>query len=163
MLFRRQTSEPTGSIGKNAAADVAQASSPGVLANWYTRIKRRHTFAPRSLLKRTLVHGTPRRPAQLSSDESTASYRCRELVRGRAKRRNERRLSDVHLRPSISDRTSERRTLRSESRDLERLSDRSERAALIPTEGRRLLSGFIDSESEQLRSVSRRSFAPSYR
>jgi len=58
MLFRRQTSEPTASIGKNA--DVAQASNSGVLATWYTRIKRRHTLAPRSLLKRTLVHLSPR-------------------------------------------------------------------------------------------------------
>ncbi|CAL1679412.1 unnamed protein product [Lasius platythorax] len=53
MLFRRQTSEPTGSIGRSS--DVPQTTSSGVLTNWYTKIKRRHTFSPRFLLKRTLL------------------------------------------------------------------------------------------------------------
>lgn len=54
MLFRRQTSEPTGSIARSS--DVAQTTNSGVLTNWYTKIKRRHTFNPRSLLKRNLVY-----------------------------------------------------------------------------------------------------------
>ncbi|OAD54647.1 hypothetical protein WN48_06396 [Eufriesea mexicana] len=57
MVFRRQTSEPTGSVTKTPSI-AHSTSSSGILSNWYTKIttnvKKRQPFSPKSLLKKAL-------------------------------------------------------------------------------------------------------------
>ncbi|KZC10125.1 5'-AMP-activated protein kinase subunit gamma-2 [Dufourea novaeangliae] len=60
MLFRRQTSEPTGSVSKSPNTSMAHStSSSGILSSWYTKIttnvKKRQPFSPKSLLKKALL------------------------------------------------------------------------------------------------------------
>ncbi|PBC28452.1 5'-AMP-activated protein kinase subunit gamma-2 [Apis cerana cerana] len=58
MVFRRQTSEPTGSVTKSPSI-AHSTSSSGILSNWYTKIttnvKKRQPFSPKSLLKKALL------------------------------------------------------------------------------------------------------------
>ncbi|KOX69815.1 hypothetical protein WN51_06003 [Melipona quadrifasciata] len=57
MVFRRQTSEPTGSVTKGPSI-AHSTSSSGILSNWYskitTNVKKRQPFSPKSLLKKAL-------------------------------------------------------------------------------------------------------------
>ncbi|XP_078052078.1 uncharacterized protein LOC144478206 [Augochlora pura] len=60
MLFRRQTSEPTGSVAKTPGTAMAHStSSSGILSSWYskitTNVKKRQPFSPKSLLKKALL------------------------------------------------------------------------------------------------------------